>query len=162
MSGKSLFRLTKMMNNAMAVVTTKAGDHRSGCLVGFSTQVNIHTPKLLVGISKANHTFTVAAGSEHLAVHLLSQRDTGLAELFGGETEDEIDKFARCAWHSGPKGMPILDDAVAWMVGATLDRIDFGDHVGYLLEPVEMWFAEGVSDVLHFLDVIDVEPGHEP
>ncbi|WP_244895918.1 flavin reductase family protein [Mycobacterium asiaticum] len=162
MSGKSLFQLTKMMNNAMAVVTTKAGDHRSGCLVGFSTQVNIHPPLLLVGMSKANHTFTVAAGSEHLAVHLLSPRDTGLAELFGGETEDEIDKFDRCAWHTGPNGMPILDDAVAWMVGSTLDRIDFGDHVGYLLQPVETWFAEQPSDVLHFVDVIDVEPGHEP
>lgn len=157
-----MFRLTKMMNNAMVAVTTQAGDHRSGCLVGFSAQVNINPPKFLVGMSKTNHTFAVAARSNHLAVHLLSPGAKDLAELFGGETDDEIDKFDHCAWHTGPNGMPILDEAVAWLVGETLDRIDFGDHVGYLLRPVESWYAEDATEVLHFVDVIDVSPGHEP
>ena len=58
--------------------------------------------------------------------------------------------------------MPILDDAVAWMVGRTLDRIDFGDHLGYVLEPVDGRYAENETDVIHFSDVIDMEPGHDP
>jgi flavin reductase (DIM6/NTAB) family NADH-FMN oxidoreductase RutF len=161
-SDETLFRLTRMMNNAMLVVTTQADGHQSGCLVGFSTQVGINPPRFLVGMSQTNHTFRVAARSDHLAVHLLSRGDMNLAELFGGETDDEIDKFDQCAWHSGPEGMPILDDAVAWMVGKTLDRIDFGDHRGYVLQPVDGWYAENEKDVIHFSDVIDVEPGHDP
>ncbi len=144
----------------MLVVTTEAQGHQAGCLVGFATQASINPPRFLVGLSRANHTFGVASRSNHLAVQVLSRRDTALAELFGGETEDEIDKFDRCAWHSGPAGMPILDDALAWMVGETLDRIDLGDHVGYVLQPVDAWFAEGNGELIRFADVMDMDPGH--
>jgi flavin reductase (DIM6/NTAB) family NADH-FMN oxidoreductase RutF len=161
-SDKWLDRLTGTMNNAMLVVTTQADGHRSGCLVGFSTQVSINPPRLLVAISQTNHTFGVARRSDHLAVHLLSRDDMALAELFGGETDDEIDKFDHCAWHSGPQDMPILDNTVAWLVGKTLDRIDFGDHVGYLLQPVDAWFAEDDGDLIRLADVIDMDPGHDP
>ncbi|WP_367593460.1 flavin reductase family protein [Mycobacterium asiaticum] len=166
MSDKLLFRLTKLMNNAMVIVTTQvttqAGDHRSGCLVGFSTQAGINPPRFLVCLSQTNHTFEVAARAEHLAIHLLSRDATDLAELFGGETDDEVDKFEHCAWHSGPRGMPILDKAAAWLVGETVDRIDFGDHTGYLLQPVDAWFADGAADLIHFADVMTMEPGHDP
>ncbi|WP_205877127.1 flavin reductase family protein [Mycobacterium camsae] len=158
--GDWLERLTETMNTAMLVVTTAAQGQRAGCLVGFSTQASIHPPRLLVGISRANHTFGVASRSDHLAVHVLSHRDSALAELFGGETEDEIDKFDRCAWHTGAAGMPILDDALAWMVGAALDRFDMGDHVGYLLQPVDAWSAAGDDEPIRFADVRGMDPGH--
>lgn len=153
-------RLTALMNTAMLVVTTEADGHRSGCLVGFATQASMNPPRFLVGLSRANHTFAVASRSDHLALHVLSRRDKALAELFGGQTDDKVDKFERCAWHRGPAGMPILDDAVGWLVGRTLDRVDLGDHVGYLLEPVEAWFADAAPELIRFADVRDLEPGH--
>lgn len=157
-----LDRLTGILNASMLVVTTQAGGHLSGCLVGFATQVSIQPARFLVGLSQANHTFGVASRSEHLAIHVLSRRNLSLAKLFGGQTGDEINKFEHCSWHSGPEGMPILDDAQAWLVGKTLQRIDLGDHTGYLLEPVEAWFAEETDDLIHLCDVIEMEPGHEP
>lgn len=166
MDAARLDRITGMMNTAMLVVTTQADGERAGCLVGFATQASINPPRLLVGISRANHTFGVACRSDHLAVHMLSRREISLAELFGGETEDEINKFDRCAWRNGPMDMPLLDDAVAWLVGRTLDRIDLGDHVGYLLEPVDAWFADGQSEtgdgLIRLSDVLDMDAGHDP
>ncbi len=150
------------MNTAILVVTTQADGHRSGCVVGFSTQASINPPRLLVCLSQTNHTFGVAARSDHLAVHLLAHQDRALAELFGGETDDEIDKFDHCAWHSGPQQMPILDDAIGWLVGETLERIDLGDHVGYLLAPGASWFADTGDDPLRLSDVMDIDPGHDP
>src|SRR5207248_6722269 len=32
------------------------------------------------------------------------------AALFGARTGDEVDKFTRCRWTSGPAGVPLLDD----------------------------------------------------
>ncbi|OBI47350.1 oxidoreductase [Mycobacterium kyorinense] len=145
----------------MFVVTTQADGHSSGCLVGFATQTSLAPPRFLVGISKRNHTFRVASRTEHVAVHLLSRRDLELAHLFGGQTGDEIDKFERCAWHTGPAGMPILDDAVAWFVGKTLSRLDVGDHMGYLLEPIAGYAPKRADDLVSFSDVLDMEPGHE-
>jgi flavin reductase (DIM6/NTAB) family NADH-FMN oxidoreductase RutF len=156
-----LARLSAMTDATMLVVTTQANGHSSGCLVGFSTQASIRPPRFLVGLSRANHTFGVASRADHLAVHVLSRRSMELAELFGGQTDDEVNKFDHCAWHSGPEGMPILDDAVGWLVGKTLDRIDFGDHVGYLLEPVAGWFSERADDLVHLADVIGLDPGHD-
>jgi flavin reductase (DIM6/NTAB) family NADH-FMN oxidoreductase RutF len=57
--------------------------------------------------------------------------------------------------------MPILDDAVAWFVGKTLERLDLGDHIGYLLEPVTGEAAESSGDLVSFPDVADLKPGHE-
>ena len=59
-----------------------------------------------------------------------------LAELFGGETGDEIDKFARCAWHEGPAGLPILDDLPNWFAARILRRMRGGDHDALVLEPI--------------------------
>ncbi|MGH3635639.1 MAG: flavin reductase family protein [Mycobacterium sp.] len=150
-----------MLDYTMFVVTTQADGQPSGCLVGFATQTSLRPPRFLVGLSRRNHTFGVASRSEHLAVHLLSRRHIELAALFGGQTGDHIDKFDHCSWRSGPEGMPILDDAAAWFVGKTLSRIDLGDHVGYLLEPVVGYAPEPADDLVSFSDVVDLEPGHE-
>jgi flavin reductase (DIM6/NTAB) family NADH-FMN oxidoreductase RutF len=150
-----------MLDTPMFVVTTQADGHPSGCLVGFATQTSMEPPRFLVCMSRGNHTFGVASRSEHLAVHVLAQRHHALAELFGSQTGDLINKFDRCSWRAGPKGMPILDDVLAWFVGRTVDRIDVGDHVGYLLEPVGVWAPECAEDLLYLSDVDDIEPGHE-
>jgi flavin reductase (DIM6/NTAB) family NADH-FMN oxidoreductase RutF len=154
-------RLVGMLDYTMLVVTTQADGEPSGCLVGFATQASIHPPRFLVGVSRTNHTCPVAARSDYLAVHVLARRDTGLARLFGGQTGDQVNKFDLCSWHTGPESMPILDDAMAWFVGKTLKRIDLGDHIGYLLEPVTGFAAETSEDLVSFTDVADLEPGHQ-
>lgn len=155
-------RLVSMLDYPMMVVTTAAGEQRSGCLVGFSSQTSINPPRFLVGLSRRNHTFTVAGDATHLAVHVLPRRELPLAQLFGGETGDTTDKFAECAWHTGPEGMPILDGAAAWFVGKITHRFDVGDHVGHLLEPVAGSAPDELGELITFSDVCDIEPGHDP
>ena len=110
-------KLVSLLDYPMFVVTTRADDESAGCLVGFTSQVSIGPPRFLVGLSKRNHTYRVAQRADHLAVHLVPRQHSELARLFGSETGDRTDKFARCAWHSGPHGMPILDDAAGWFAG---------------------------------------------
>jgi flavin reductase (DIM6/NTAB) family NADH-FMN oxidoreductase RutF len=144
----------------MFIATVVAGGERSGCLIGFATQSSIHPPRFLAGISDKNHTFRVARDAESMAIHLVPENATELAELFGGETGDEIDKFERCDWHDGPGGVPLLDDCPNRFVGRIAERVDFGDHVGLVLEP---FFAEVQQDLgqLTFHRARRIEPGHE-
>jgi flavin reductase (DIM6/NTAB) family NADH-FMN oxidoreductase RutF len=158
---ESFDRLVAMLDYTMFVVTTQAGGHPSGCLVGFATQTSMQPPRFLVGLSKNNHTTRVAARSEYLAVHVLARSQIELAHLFGGQTGDEVNKFDDCSWHAGPEGMPILDDAAAWFVGKTLERFDLGDHLGYLLQPITGDSVDGADALVSFKDVADMEPGHE-
>ncbi|MDY6999960.1 MAG: flavin reductase family protein [Actinomycetota bacterium] len=153
--------LVSLLDYPMFVVTTSADGHPAGCLVGFASQTSIHPPRFLAGLSRNNHTFGVAQRSEHLAVHVLPRSELALARLFGGTTGDSTDKFARCCWHTGPQGMPILDAAPAWFVGKVLRRFDLGDHVGHLVEPVAGSAPDHLGELISFSDVRDVDPGHD-
>src|ERR671936_316129 len=92
----SFAELVSQLDYAMFIVTTAAGGELAGCLVGFASQVSIHPPRFLVGLSVKNRTYRVAAGADVLVVHFVPEQAEDLAALFGGETGDEVDKFARC------------------------------------------------------------------
>jgi flavin reductase (DIM6/NTAB) family NADH-FMN oxidoreductase RutF len=141
------------------IVTACAGGRRAGCLVGFATQVSMDPERFLVCISRANATFPVAMAAARLAVHAVTEGERGLAQLFGGETGDEVDKFARCAWEPADDGTPILSGPPTWFVGRVLERIDLGDHVGCVLEP-ERRCGGGQIDQLRERDLGEIEPGH--
>ena len=82
-------------------------------------------------LSRANHTYRVALLATHLAVHFLTADDHDVAAAFGGETGDEIDKFAGVAWTPGPAGVPLLDRCPHRMVVRRVTLVDDGgDHVG--------------------------------
>jgi flavin reductase (DIM6/NTAB) family NADH-FMN oxidoreductase RutF len=161
MDGPDAFdRMMSLLDYPMYVVTTRVDDESAGCLVGFTSQVSIGPPRFLVGLSKRNVTYRVARRADHLAVHLVPRRHCELARLFGSETGDQIDKFARCGWHSGPNGLPILDDAAGWFAGVVLSRYDLGDHVGFLLEPAAGSAPAEFEPLVTFADVRDLDPGH--
>jgi flavin reductase (DIM6/NTAB) family NADH-FMN oxidoreductase RutF len=133
---------------------------RAGCLVGFATQTSIDPFRFLVCLSRVNHTYRTAEAATHLAVHVLDESQQELAALFGSQTGDEIDKFARCAWHEGPERLPILDDCANWFVGRVVWRHDAGDHDAIVLEPVAAERGSG-EDEFTFHRAKRIEPGHD-
>jgi flavin reductase (DIM6/NTAB) family NADH-FMN oxidoreductase RutF len=144
----------------MMIVTAAAGVEKAGCLVGFATQCSIDPPLFAVWLSRNNHTFRVAQKADVLAVHFPSSEDLGLAALFGGETGDEVDKFARCRWREGPGHAPVLEDCARWFTGRILERIPTEDHVGFLLRPVEAATGPWAGQ-LRFQSARHISPGHE-
>jgi flavin reductase (DIM6/NTAB) family NADH-FMN oxidoreductase RutF len=154
--------LVSELDYPMFIVTTVAGDgERSGCLIGFATQISIKPPRFLVGLSEKNRTYRVAQRAAHVAVHFVPSDGEGLARLFGSETGDEVDKFARCAWHEGPAGLPILDDLPNWFAARILARVPGGDHDALILDPIA---AERQAEEaeLTFHRAKRIEPGHAP
>lgn len=152
--------LMSALGERALIVTTRHGETTAGCLIGFATQASIDPRLFLACLSNKNHTYRVAArGAEHLAVHLVPPGRMDLAELFGGETGDETDKLARCSWHDGPGGVPLLDDCPDRFVGRVVDRRTLGDHVGFLLEPVAAEYRSG--EAMSVARAVRVDPGHE-
>lgn len=156
-------RLMAQLDYSLLIVTAAAGEERAGCLVGFASQVSIDPPRFLVGLSVKNRTYRVAnadAGADVLVVHFVPEQAEDLADLFGGETGDEVDKFARCQWRDGPGGAPVLSELEDWFAGRVLGRIPLGDHCGFLLEPIE-GEAHRSGSPLTFRRAKRIEPGHE-
>jgi flavin reductase (DIM6/NTAB) family NADH-FMN oxidoreductase RutF len=157
----SFAELVAQLDYSMLIVTAAARGERSGCLIGFATQVSIDPPRFLTCLSVKNRTFRVAREATVLVVHFVTVDDGSLAELFGGETGDEVDKFERCAWHPGPEGAPVIDQLENWFAGRILEHHDFGDHHGFLLEPIA-GEAGRSEKTLTFHRAKAIEPGHEP
>jgi len=155
----ALAELLGGLDRPLWILTVAAAGERSGCLMGFATQASLDPARFLACVSRDNHTFGVAETAEHVAVHACpDEPDLVLARLFGEETGDDIDKFARCDWRNGPEAQPVLLGVPAWFVGRVLDRLDLGDHVGLLLQPVAV---EGTLDgILTFARAQDLDAAH--
>ena len=144
----------------MFIVTARAGGEALGCLVGFATQTSIDPSRFAVCLSHTNRTYRLGRDAGWLGVHCVPADAEDLAELFGGETGDEVDKFARTEWHEGPYGVPLLDRCANRFVGRVVWRADAGDHDVFLLEPVA---AESDVDEAEFTfhRAKRIHPGHE-
>jgi flavin reductase (DIM6/NTAB) family NADH-FMN oxidoreductase RutF len=153
--------LARQLDYSMFIVTTAAGGELAGCLVGFASQVSIKPPRFLACLSVKNRTYQVAGRAEVLIVHFVPQDATELAEHFGGETGDEVDKFAQIDWREGPSGAPIVVALENWFAGRILKRLNLGDHCGFLLEPIAGQAGRSEAP-LTFHRAKSIEPGHEP
>jgi flavin reductase (DIM6/NTAB) family NADH-FMN oxidoreductase RutF len=143
----------------MFIVTARASDDEPlGCLVGFTTQASIDPPRFIACLSHANRTYRRGRDATMLGVHAVPADADDLAELFGGRTGDEAEKFARTAWHEGPEGVPILERCENWFAGRVLARWPVGDHDAFLLEPVTG--ATGAADEFTFHRAKRIDPGH--
>jgi flavin reductase (DIM6/NTAB) family NADH-FMN oxidoreductase RutF len=143
----------------MFVVTTSVGEERAGCLVGFATQCSIQPARFLACMSDKNRTTRVLEHGEAMIVHLVPEGAAHIVAVFGGETGDDTDKFARCDWKPGPEGLPVLADCPSWFAGRIVERVAVGDHIGHVLEPFAGEDASA-GGWFPFSRAKEIEPGH--
>jgi flavin reductase (DIM6/NTAB) family NADH-FMN oxidoreductase RutF len=159
-TANELDKVVATMDSAMVVVTVAVEDERDGCLVGFHSQVSIEPRRYAVWLSRANRTTALAQRADHLAVHVLGRHQHELAELFGGEQGDRVDKLVHTTWEGGPGGVPLLVACPVWFAGRITARQDIdGDHLGVVLDPLDAGWETSWTP-LRLGDAHDIEPGH--
>jgi len=77
----------------------------------------------------------------------------------GERSGDEVDKFARCSWRTGPFGLPVLTDCRAWFAGPIDTVVDVGDHTAFVIEPTAGKYRGPVSQ-LGFQRAREFDAGH--
>jgi hypothetical protein len=92
-----------------------------------------------------------------LAVHAHDPDQVEMAALFGAG--GEVDKFAPCAWHPGPYGLPVIDDCAAWTLGPVVERCPSATMSVTSSSPREGG-GSGGGPVLGFHQVHHLQPGH--
>ena len=154
--------LVASLDYPMFIVTAAGASDRAGCLVGFATQCSIDPAQFVVCLSHRNHTARIAAAAEVLAVHVLRPGDEDIARLFGEETGDDTSKFDRCAWRTGPAGVPVID-SLDWFAGHVRSRDDRGgDHTLYVLDVLSDGRSERSGGQLGYQSLRTLDPGHDP
>jgi len=153
-------QLVATLDYPVYIATTSVNNQPSGCLIGFATQCSVHPPRFLACISKKNHTFQLAKRASVFAVHVVDECNRSIAELFGGETGDDIDKFKHVHWRF-VDGVPVLDGCARWFTGRILEQVDLGDHMGHLLEPLSVENGHANAQMT-YQQARNIPPGHKP
>lgn len=145
------------------IVTVIAHGERAGCLVTFNSPCSIAPPQYAVWLAHTNRTYDLAMDADSLVVHLLTPADRPLAELFGGVSSRECDKFADVKWDDAGDGTPVLPVHGGWLHGRIVSTMRGGDHTCFVLSPTRAHKAPGravAADSLRLRDVGDIKAGN--
>lgn len=111
----------------VCVITSVGTDgRRHGLVVGSFTSISLDPP--LVGFfpDKRSGTWPMIAETGRFCVNVLGSDQLALCNRFAARAED---KFAELAHGHTPSGLPLLEDAIAW-IDCRIERIeDIGDHL---------------------------------
>jgi flavin reductase (DIM6/NTAB) family NADH-FMN oxidoreductase RutF len=131
----ALFRALFRRQAASVAVVTVAGEPPVGFTATSLTSVSLDPPLLSVCLDRGSSSWLPVVRAEYLGVHLLADDQRDVARTFA---TTGIDRFAAHggAWRSGPRGVPLLDAALAWLVCRVTHLVPAGDHGIVLAAPL--------------------------
>ena len=110
----------------VAVVTATGPAGPAGLTTNAFSSLSLDPPLVLVCFDRASRTLAVVRESRRFAINVLRAGDEHLATLFAGKAPHP-EKFAAVT-HTVDHGVPVLDEALAWLV-CDLDALHAGgDH----------------------------------
>ncbi|MFF4710821.1 flavin reductase family protein [Streptomyces eurythermus] len=118
----------------VAVITARGASGPVGFTATSLTSVSAEPPLVSFGIGTGASSWPAIAETDHVGVHILGEHQGDLAATFARSGADRFG--APTAWREGPKGVPVLDDVLAWLVCRIVGRVPAGDHRIVLAEVV--------------------------
>jgi flavin reductase (DIM6/NTAB) family NADH-FMN oxidoreductase RutF len=118
------------------------GPHPWGTTVSAFTSVSLDPPLVLVSIGRDRQIHAILARTRRFAVNILGEESQALSDCFSG-APSTLPRTAFCGapHRPGVTGMPILEDAIAYMECETDRTIDGGDHTLYVGRVVQAGVA---------------------
>ena len=105
----------------VAVVTARGA---SGAPVGFTAtslaSLAAVPPLATFNMARTASTWPAIEASDHVAISMLGARNRDAARRLSGPA---VSRFDGDHWREGPLGLPIIDDATAWMIGRIVERV---------------------------------------
>ena len=127
----------KSIVNGVYILTVQQQGRVNGATVAWVTQVS-HDP-LLIMVSLAGVRFShdMVKQSGYFGLSVLSQDQVALARDFGFKTGRDTNKFEGVGYSASDQGLPILDDACAYIECRLVSTFPAGDHTLLVGEVVE-------------------------
>ncbi|MCL3994386.1 MULTISPECIES: flavin reductase family protein [Streptomyces] len=112
--------------SGVAVLTARGPAGPAGVTITSFTSLSARPALVSFALADTSSTWELIQDAEWFGVQLLGAHQADLAERFATRGTD---RFAPpTAWHTGPHGVPLLDDCPGWLVCARHDRFRVGDH----------------------------------
>lgn len=125
----------------VTIVTARGADGPAGLTTNAFTSLSLDPPLILVCIANGSRTLPVVREAGRFAVNVLRAGQEDLAAVFASKAVG-AEKFARTT-HNVEHGVPVLDDALSWLVCDLRDLLPGGDHTIAIGEVTALAAAEG-------------------
>jgi flavin reductase (DIM6/NTAB) family NADH-FMN oxidoreductase RutF len=110
----------------VAIVTAHGDDGPAGLTTNAVTSLSLDPLLLLVCFDNASRTLPIVRQAGRFAVNVLRAGQEDLARVFASKAI-AVEKF-EAATHTVAHGVPVLDDALAWIACDLQDLHPAGDH----------------------------------
>lgn len=140
-------RVLWTMPYGLYVVGSRAGERRNLMTLNWATQVSFE-PKLVgIGVEKGAVTHELIAEGGSFSLNTVARDDRAIVRKFTKPVEHDAAArtLAGFAYHDGPSGAPVLDQAPAWLDCAVRQPVDCGGHTFFVAEVMACGFT-GAED----------------
>ncbi|MFD1218352.1 flavin reductase family protein [Microbulbifer celer] len=138
--------LGQFTTGVTVVTTVDSSGEPVGMTVNSFNSVSLDPALILWSIDRSALSYSAFTQGQGFAVHVLKGDQQHVSNLFAGRGAD---KFGQVKWHTGPGGIPQLDDCAALFHCRRVQNIDGGDHTILLGEVVEFSATGGDPLVFH-------------
>lgn len=121
----------------VTVVTASGPSGPAGLTTNAIASLSLDPLRLLVCFDNGSRTLPVVREAGRFAVNVLRAGQEDVAAVFASKRVAK-EKFAR-ATHTVEHGVPVLDDALAWVVCELCDLLPGGDHTIGIGKPTAVW-----------------------
>lgn len=135
-------RVTWMIPNALALIGSRHGEEWNGMTASWITQLSMEPVIIGVGIDNKAVTHRLISGSGIFSINLWSPKDTRVFVKFSKPANKDGMTLNRRPIREGATGVPIFEDAIAWIECEVRRSIDFGTHTLFAGELVEAGVVE--------------------
>lgn len=145
--GKILRNVCGLFVTGVTVVTSGLDDRVAGTTVNSFTSVSLDPPLVLFCLHKGSRLRPVVDGCRAYVVNFLSGRQERLARAFAGKDTAAIHD---AELHRSATGVPVLNEALAFLSCKLVDEFEGGDHTIFLGEVVELGMQRQNQEPLIF------------
>ena len=139
--------------NTVSVITTDGDAGQAGVTVSALSSVSADRPSLLVCIHQQSPACQAIRQNGRFCANLLSEDQADLSDRFAGRRPAPGgDKFAGVAWSRLANGSPALEGAVAAFDCTVMKCIEWGSHVIFIGDVVDVEIGRTAARALVHAD----------
>ena len=136
MDPELLNKVTWKIPNALALVGSALGEEWNGMTTSWITQVSMEPVLVGIGVDNKAVTHRLISEGGSFSINLWSPEDTRIFVKFSKPATREGNTLNGRPVRPGMTGVPIFEEAVAWMECEVRHAIDLGTHTFFVGEIV--------------------------
>jgi flavin reductase (DIM6/NTAB) family NADH-FMN oxidoreductase RutF len=147
--------VTTKLSYGLYVMGVQTDKGFGGQIVDAVAQVSrAERPNVIVASMLANYSNEMIKKYGEFTLSILGEDfDPFVIANFGMQSGRDVDKWANVP-HTIVDGLPVLDNAVAYLRLKVLDKTDLATHTLFLTETTDAWFGKSDADPLIYADYL--------